>query len=61
MVKIEVDMKLWIDICQTIGYTLGICEGLLGNGTTENAKDCLESCADRLRNTAEKLDEVFND
>lgn len=61
MGKIEIDAELWIEICQTIGYTLAVCEGLLGNQVTGNVKIYLESCADRLSNTAVKLDEVLDD
>lgn len=65
MGKIEIDAKLWIEICSTIGYAQGVCESVTAVLNTELTLEAewasLRNCAEKLQQTWDNMNEAFDD
>ena len=48
MAKMEIDVKLWIEINKTLGFIKGTCEGLIISEPTEGTKKSLARCVDGI-------------
>lgn len=70
MGKIEIDAKLWLEMCRALGYAKGICDGAVLTLVSRDTLDVYEKihlgtilgeCGDKMKLVLDKIQEAKYD